>query len=66
MNKVSNIARQRDVRAALGSVRAEGLKPSQKTQRRLNDYANGKISGPELRRVTIQEMQQRSRNTISE
>jgi hypothetical protein len=56
MNKSNISARQKAVISALGSVRAEGLSPSQKTKKRLNDYANGKITIQELRRITVREV----------
>ncbi len=56
MNKSSSAARQKAVNAAIGSVRAEGLRPSKNTRQRLNDYANGKMTAGKLRKVTIQSM----------
>jgi len=56
MNKINILARQRVILSAIGSVRAEGLSPSTKTQKRLADYANGKISAQQLRDITIQEI----------
>ena len=53
MNKSITAARKRDVASALGSVRAEGLAPSKKTVSRLNDYANGKLSVQDLRKITL-------------
>lgn len=52
----STQARQKAVSSAVGSVRAEGLRPSNKTQNRLQRYANGTISAKSLRRVTISEI----------
>jgi len=46
--------------AAYGSVRAEGLKPSAKTQKRVKQYVQGKITKQNLRRVVIQEMRQQN------
>ncbi|OGL21562.1 hypothetical protein A2707_06020 [Candidatus Saccharibacteria bacterium RIFCSPHIGHO2_01_FULL_45_15] len=63
MKKANTEQRQRSISAAIGSVRAEGLMPSVKTQKRLQDYANGKITASELRRVTVQEMKQSNRRT---
>jgi len=51
--------RQRAVAAAIGSVRAEGLRPSIKTQKRLKDYASGKITANELRSATLREVKKR-------
>lgn len=42
-------ARHRAVAGALGSVRAEGLNPSIKTQKQLQNYADGKITAKALR-----------------
>ena len=56
MNKSNILTRQRAVLSAIGSVRAEGLEPSLITQKRLNDYANGKISAQELRHKTVYEI----------
>lgn len=52
--------RERVVAAAIGSVRAEGLNPSAKTQKRLKDYAQGKITAAELRAVTLREIKEKS------
>ncbi len=62
MNKSNVAARQKAVNAAIGSVRAEGLKPSKNTQQRLNEYASGKMTASKLRKVTIQEMTTNSNN----
>jgi cell filamentation protein len=60
MNKVQMTHRERAVTAAVGSVRAEGLNPSAKTQKRLKDYAQGKITATELRTVTLREIKEKS------
>lgn len=52
----STQARQKAVSSAVGSVQAEGLRPSNKTLDRLQRYAHGKITASQIRRVTIQEM----------
>jgi Antitoxin VbhA len=52
MTQAQLTRRKRAVAAALGSVRAEGLKPSSTTQKNLRDYAAGKISAAELRDKT--------------
>jgi hypothetical protein len=46
--------RRRAVAAAIGSVQAEGLKPSSKTQQDLQAYAAGKITATELRKKTLE------------
>jgi hypothetical protein len=56
MTQAQILQRQKAVAAAIGSVRAEGLKPSAETQERLKDYANGKITVSELRRATLEEV----------
>ncbi|MEO8911682.1 MAG: antitoxin VbhA family protein [Candidatus Saccharimonas sp.] len=57
----STKARQKSVASAIGSVRAEGLAPSARTQARLLRYADGKISAQALRQQTLQQV----RNTLS-
>ena len=56
MTKAEILRRQKAVAAAIGSVRAEGLQPSQKTQTRLKDFATGKLSASELRSATLAEI----------
>lgn len=56
MNKLQIAARHRSVAAAVGSVRVEGLKPSAKTQKHLQHYADGKISSKELRHTIVWEI----------
>lgn len=46
-------SRQKAVKAALGSVRAEGLKPSKAIQRDLNEFARGKTTLDSIRDKTI-------------
>lgn len=53
--------RERAVTAAVGSVRAEGLHPSAKTQKRLKDYAQGKITATELRAATLREIKEKTK-----
>jgi hypothetical protein len=45
--------------AALASVRAEGLRPSNSVQQRLQRYADGKINASQLRRETLKEVRSR-------
>ena len=56
MTKAQITRRQKAVASAVGSVRAEGLTPSMKTQKRLKDYATGKITIAELRKGTLEEV----------
>ncbi len=56
MNKPQITRREQVVAGAIGSVRAEGLNPSEKTQKRLHDYATGKITATDLRASTLQEL----------
>jgi hypothetical protein len=56
MTKAQILKRQKAVAAAIGSVRAEGLRPSSKTQKRLKDYASGKITATQLRNATMREI----------
>jgi hypothetical protein len=53
MDKKRNMSRRKAVAAALGSVRAEGLKPSAKTQKNIENYADGKITAKQLRAKTL-------------
>ncbi|MEI6477737.1 MAG: antitoxin VbhA family protein [bacterium] len=56
MTKIQILRRQKAVAAAVGSVRAEGLKTTIKTQKQLKEYAEGKITIAKLRRVTIDDI----------
>lgn len=56
MKKLNNSSKQQAIISALGSVRAEGLKPSKLTQKRLIDYANGKITAKELNKVVLSDI----------
>jgi hypothetical protein len=56
MNKSNTVMRKKAIDAALGSVRAEGLNPSVKTQKRMQAYAAGKITASQLRSETINSM----------
>ena len=53
-------ARQQAAASALGSVRAEGLRPSVKTQKLVRDYADGKITAHELRTRTLKAVRGKS------
>ena len=52
MIKSTSNNRQKAVNAALGSVRAEGLKPSKNVVKSLNSYADGKTSLSKVRKDT--------------
>lgn len=58
-NTKQNKWRSLSTSAALGSVRAEGLRPSQATQTRLKQYATGKITASQLRRETLKDVRAR-------
>lgn len=45
--------RQKAVKAALGSVRAEGLKPSRDVEKSLNSYAKREVSLSSVRKDTV-------------
>lgn len=60
MSMHSSSMKAKSASAAYGSVRAEGLKPSAKTQKRVKQYVQGKITKQNLRRVVIQEMRQQN------
>lgn len=61
MTKAQILRRQKAVAAAIGSVRAEGLHPSAKTQKGLKDYAQGKVTIGELRKLTITEIKSKAK-----
>lgn len=46
----------RNAAAAYGSVAAEGLHPSKKSQKRVQQYVDGKITKKELRSQTVREL----------
>ena len=56
MTNAQLVKRQKAVAAAIGSVRAEGLVPSKKTQKNLKEYAEGKITIERLRKIAIEEV----------
>jgi hypothetical protein len=59
MNKSKIAWRNKNVKSALGSVRAEGLKPSAATQKRVKDYASGRITVSEMRSETLREIKRK-------
>lgn len=48
--------KKRSAAAAFGSLRAEGLKPSVKTQKQVEKYIKGKITKKELHTSIIREV----------
>jgi hypothetical protein len=56
MKKQAKQQRAQHADAALGSVRAEGLKPTVKTQTKVKWYINGRINAKDLRRNVVGEM----------
>jgi hypothetical protein len=61
MTNAQIIKRQKAVAAAIGSVRAEGLNPTVKTQKGLKDYAEGKITISQLRKITLADIKSKSK-----
>jgi hypothetical protein len=59
MTKAQIAKRKQAADAALGSVRAEGLRPSASFQDRLQRYSDGKISATQLKRETLKEVRSR-------
>ena len=59
----STAHRQKAVNAAIGSVRAEGLKPSKKVQKDLRSFAHGKKTIDAVRKSTILRISNASHNT---
>jgi antitoxin VbhA-like protein len=53
MTQAQIIRRQKAIASAVGSLRAEGLKPSAETLTRAKAYAEGKITIDELSRTTL-------------
>lgn len=61
MTSAQILKRQKAVAAAIGSVRAEGLRPSPKTQKGLKQYAEGKITISQLRKLTLEDIKSKSK-----
>jgi hypothetical protein len=59
MTKAQIAKRKKTASAALGSVQAEGLRPSYSVQKRLQRYTSGEISASQLRRETLKEVRSR-------
>lgn len=55
--------RQRAAASALGSVRAEGLEPSQATLERIKRYASGEITATQLTEQTLVEVRELATRT---
>ncbi len=53
---IATASRSQATRAAIGSVRAEGLKPSVSTRRHLKNYSSGKITAAQLHKVVLGEV----------
>ncbi len=60
MTKEQLLRRKRAVAAALGSVRAEGLEPSQATLERMQRFASGEIDAEQLREQTLEEVKKKA------
>lgn len=60
MTKEQILKRKRAVAAAIGSVRAEGLEPSQKAMERLERFAKGEITADELRQQTLESVKNKA------
>ncbi len=56
----SSTMKARAASAAYGSVRAEGLKPTVKTQKKVGKYVAGKITKQELRRTIVREIREQN------
>lgn len=56
MTRSQIMQRQRAVAAAIGSVRAEGMNPSVKTQKRLKEYAKGNLNASDVRASIIRDI----------
>lgn len=53
--------RQRSESAALGSLRAEGLRPSAKVQKQAQKYVDGKVTKRELRSSVVRDVKSKLR-----
>lgn len=62
MNMHSKVMKSRSSAAALGSVKAEGFKPTKKTQAQVKRWVDGKITKNELRKNVVSEMRTRNAN----
>ena len=62
MTNAQIVKRQKAVAAAIGSVRAAGLNPSAKTQKGLKEYAEGKLTISQLRKITLADMKSKSKS----
>lgn len=61
MTNAQILKRQKAVAAAIGSVRAEGLTPSAKTQKGLKEYAEGKLTISQIREIAIADIKSKSK-----
>lgn len=62
MNSTLASQRKKAVAAALASVRAEGLAPSNALKKRLAQYASGKITANQVRRETLNSAKVKSKH----
>ncbi len=60
-NNTQTTQQRKATAAAIASVQAEGLNPSNSATLRLKRYADGKISASQLRRETLSEVRSRSK-----
>jgi len=59
MTKDQLLKRKKNLAAALGSVRAEGLEPSAAAMKRLEKYAAGDMTAAEVRAATLKDIKSR-------
>lgn len=59
MNMQTSAMKQRNADSAHGTVRAEGLSPSIKTQKQVQQYVDGRVTKQVLRRSIVAEMRNR-------
>lgn len=53
---IATASRDQAARAAVGSVRCEGLHPSEGTQKHLRDYSSGTITSAQLHKNVMDEV----------
>lgn len=53
----ANNGRAQATRAAIGSIRCEGLRPSASTSKHLRNYSSGKISASQLHESVMSEVE---------
>lgn len=52
-----NTLREQAIKAAIGSIRCEGLYPSERTKKHLQSYSSGKISANQLHKNVLNEVE---------